>query len=106
MPTNTGRQECHVLSSSTSESLQLNLTQRYVFKSIVPFKEKGAEKTVNSKVSLNMNEHGLIEEHLEEWDHEGNKTEADGFMGKMQQARKKMDAKLVEATVSSDPSKA
>jgi len=52
-----------------------------------------------------MNERGLIEEHLEEWDHEGNKTEQDGFMGKVQQARKKMDAKLVEAIVSSDPSK-
>lgn len=53
-----------------------------------------------------MNSEGLIEEHIEEWDHEKNKTGEDGFMGKIQEARKKMDAKLVEATVSTDPDKA
>lgn len=97
---------CDVLESSTKSSLQLNLTQRYVFKSLIPFKEKGTEKTVNSKITFNLNSQGKIEEHLEEWDHEGNKTSEDGFVGKLQEARKKMDAKLVEMGVSSDPSKA
>lgn len=45
----------------------------------------------------------MIEEHHEEWDHEKNKTEEDGFMGKMMEARKKMDAKVVEKTVPSNP---
>lgn len=83
----------------------MNLTQRYVFKSALPGKSEGGEKTVNSKVTLWFNGEGLIEKHDEEWDHEANKSGEDGFMGKMQQMRKKVDAKVVEKTVSSDPSK-
>lgn len=98
--------ECDVLSSSTPSSLQLNLTQHYVFKSPIPFKKEGTEKTVNSKITLNMNQQGLIEEHHEEWDHEPNKDAEDGFMGKIQEFRKKMDAKMVEKGVDADPSKA
>ncbi|KAL8728684.1 MAG: hypothetical protein Q9166_005248 [cf. Caloplaca sp. 2 TL-2023] len=98
--------KCDVLSEeSGQEKLALNLTQRYVFKSVLPGKSEGGEKTVNSKVTLWMNEEGLIEKHDEEWDHEANKSGEDGFMGKVQQARKMVDAKVVEKTVSSDPSK-
>ena len=39
------------------------------------------------------------------WDHETNKSGDDGFFGKVQAFRKKTDAKLVEKTVPSDPSK-
>lgn len=39
------------------------------------------------------------------WDHETNKSGDDGFFGKLQAFRKKTDAKLVEKTVPSDPSK-
>lgn len=39
------------------------------------------------------------------WDHETNKQGNEGFMGKVQAFRKKADAKLVEKTVPSDPSK-
>ena len=39
------------------------------------------------------------------WDHETNKQGDEGFMGKVQAFRKKTDAKLVEKTVPSDPSK-
>lgn len=39
------------------------------------------------------------------WDHETNKQGDEGFMGKVQAFRKKADAKLVEKTVPSDPSK-
>lgn len=89
-----------MLESSTPQRLELNLTQRYVFK--LPEKEK----TVNSKITLHKNAKGLITEHDEEWDHEANKTDEDGFMGKLQRLRKQFDAKLVEKTVSSDPDKA
>ncbi|KAG9647193.1 hypothetical protein KCU64_g10250, partial [Aureobasidium melanogenum] len=99
-------QEVAILASSTPSELHLNLTQHYVFKSPIPFKKEGAEKTVNSKLTFKLNGQGLIEEHIEEWDHETNKTADDGFMGKLQEQRKKIDAKLVESTISSDPSKA
>ena len=98
--------EVAVLASSTPSQLQLNLTQHYVFKSPIPFKKEGAEKTVNSKLTFKLNSQGLIEEHIEEWDHETNKTADDGFMGKLQEQRKKMDAKMVDTFVSSDPKKA
>ncbi|KAK5113944.1 hypothetical protein LTR62_003067 [Meristemomyces frigidus] len=98
--------EIAVLASSTPSELMLNLTQHYVFKSPIPLKKEGSEKTVNSKLTFKLNQQGLIEEHVEEWDHEGNKTGEDGFMGKLQEGRKKVDAKLVESTVSSDPAKA
>lgn len=95
---------CDILAEESGQGkLALNLTQRYVFKS--PGKGQGTEKTVNSKVTLFFNDGGLIERHNEEWDHEANKSGEDGFMGKLQAARKKMDAKLVESTVSSDPAK-
>ena len=68
-------------------------------------KSKGTEKTVNSKVTFHLNQEGLITRHDEEWDHQGNKTGDDGFMGKLMEARKKTDAKLVEKTVPTDPSK-
>ena len=42
---------------------------------------------------------------LHRWDHEINKSGDDGFFGKVQAFRKKTDAKLVEKTVPSDPSK-
>jgi hypothetical protein len=94
-----------MLASSTPQAIPLDLTQKYIFKSPIPFKEKGAEKTVNSKVTFNFNNQGLIEEHDEEWDHESNKMGNDGFFGGVQEARKKLDAKLVEKTVPSDPDK-
>ena len=97
--------EVAVLESSTPSQLEINLTQHYVFKSPIPFKKEGTEKTVNSKVTFKLNQQGLIEEHIEEWDHQGNKTADDGFMGKLQEQRKKIDASLVEKTVPTNPDK-
>ncbi|KAK5125998.1 hypothetical protein LTR85_011353 [Meristemomyces frigidus] len=93
-----------LLSDSTPQEIKLNLTQNYVFKSPIPFKSKGTEKPVNSKITLRLNESGKIVEHIEEWDHEGNKTADDGFAGKLQEGRKKFGAKVVEKSVSSNPS--
>ncbi|KAF1354748.1 hypothetical protein BDV97DRAFT_307986 [Delphinella strobiligena] len=92
-----------VLRTSTPTSLQLNLTQNYIFKSPIPLKKEGTSRTVNSKITLNKNKQGLIEEHIEEWDHERNKTADDGFVGKLMEGRKKIDAKIVEKSVSGDP---
>jgi hypothetical protein len=61
--------ECKVLSNEgvNSSDIQLDLTQRYVFK------VGGAEKTVRSLVTL-QRDGGLITLHEEEWDHEPNKV--------------------------------
>ena len=94
-------QTCDVLDDPKEpHSLVLNLTQHYVFKG-----DKTPEKTVNSKVTLKLDSHGMIEHHEEEWDHQPNKDGNDGFMGKIQEWRKKADAKMVEVGVSSDPKK-
>ena len=98
-------EKCDVLADSAPNTLAINLTQRYVFKSPIPFKSKGTEKTVNSKVTFHLNGDGLIEKHDEEWDHQGNPTDDDGFVGKLMESRKKTGAKLVQKAVSSDPSK-
>ncbi|KAK4984906.1 hypothetical protein LTR66_007047 [Elasticomyces elasticus] len=100
-------QKCEVLDEpSQPNSIVLNLTQQYVFKSSLnPFSSKEPDKVVNSKISLKFNHEGLIEKHDEEWDHEPNPTGEDGFIGKMKEWRKKTSAKVVEKTVSSDPSK-
>lgn len=90
--------ECDVL-EGPPDSIILNLTQHYVFKG-----NHTPEKTVNSKITLKM-QNGMIEHHEEEWDHKENKEGSDGFMGKIQELRKKFSAKVVEKGVSSDPSK-
>lgn len=94
-----------MLESSTDRELHVNLTQHYVFKSPLPGKSKGAEKTVNSKLTFKLNDASKIVEHIEEWDHKGNKTADEGFMGKLMEGRKKIDAKLVDKTVPTDPGK-
>ena len=98
-------QKCDVLADPPPNTIAINLTQHYIFKSPIPFKSKGAEKTVNSKVTFHLDSQGLIEKHDEEWDHQENPSQDDGFMGKLMEARKKTDAKLVQKTVPSDPSK-
>lgn len=65
---------------------------------------KTPEKDVNSKITLKL-QNGMIEHHEEEWDHKDNKDSSDGFKDKLQELRKKADAKLVEMGVSSDPKK-
>ncbi|KAL8698238.1 MAG: hypothetical protein Q9201_006678 [Fulgogasparrea decipioides] len=95
-----------VLAEAPPNALAFNLDQHYVFKSPIPFKSKGAEQTVNSKVTFHFNDQGLIVKHDEEWDHQTNKTAGDsGFMGKVMENRKKLDAKVIEKMVPSDPSK-
>ena len=91
----------------------MDLTQRYVFK------VGGAEKTVRSLVTLQRDSEGKITLHEEEWDHEPNKVpppiqrkradweySEDGFLGKIQEARKRVGATLIDKFVSSDPTKA
>lgn len=94
-------QKCEVLDEpNQKEAIVLNLTQHYVFKG-----DKTPEKTLNSKVTLTLDSDGMIKKHDEEWDHQPNKTSNDGFAGKLQEWRKKADAKMVEMGVTRDPNK-
>ena len=88
--------KCDLLADSPPNALALNLTQPYVFKSPIPLKSKGAQKTVNSKVTLHLDQDRLITKHDEEWDHKENLEGDNGFMGKLMAPRKKTNAKLVE----------
>ena len=106
--------EWKVLSNEgvNESDILMDLTQRYVFK------VGGAEKTVRSLVTLQRDSEGKITLHEEEWDHEPNKVRPlqrivlmgeyseDGFLGKIQEARKRVGATLIDKLVSSDPSKA
>ena len=60
---------------------------------------------MNSKITLSLDGEGLITKHVEEWDHKGNPDGDDGFVGKLMEGRKKFDAKVIEKTMPSDPSK-
>ena len=106
--------EMKVLSNEgvNESDILMDLTQRYVFK------VGGAEKTVRSLVTLQRDSEGKLTLH-EEWDHEPNKVAAplkrivlmgeyseDGFLGKIQEARKRVGATLIDKFVSSDPTKA
>lgn len=92
--------QCDVMDTGAKDAIVLNLTQHYVFKG-----GKTPEKTLNSKVTLKLDGKGMIEHHEEEWDHQPNKTGEDGFTGKIQEWRKKADAKMVDLGVSSNPKK-
>lgn len=85
--------------SHRPNTISLDLTQRYVFK--VP----KSEKTIRSIVTLLRDDQGKIQRHDEEWGGEKNKTASDGFMGKLQEMRKKFSAGLIDRTVTSDPNK-
>lgn len=86
--------------TEATSAIRLDLTQHYVFK------VGGAEKTLNSLITLKRDSQGLVREHTEEWDHKPNTTGDDGFLGKLNELRKKFMANVIEAGVSSDPKKA
>lgn len=90
--------KCDVLDDKSSNDLKLDLTQHYVFKA------GKKEKTMNSLLTFKM-QNGLIEHHEEEWDHKPNTTGDDGFFGSINEFRKKLSAKVIDATVTSDPNK-
>lgn len=91
-------QKCDVMDESGPNKIVLDLTQYYVFKG-----GSTPEKTLNSKVTLKLDDQGMIQHHSEEWDHQPNKTGDDGWMGKMQEWRKKAGAKMIEKGVTRDP---
>jgi hypothetical protein len=66
-----------------------------------PIQGERCREDCQLQVDIYVQNQGLIEEHLEEWDHESNKM---GFLGRIQEGRKKLDAKMFK-TVPSDPDK-
>merc|ERR1712071_363083 len=78
-------------------SFQVSLSQEYHM-------NVGGQKTTDSKVTfLRDPATGLITHHEEEWTGDKNSSGEDGFLGKMQEMRKKFSAKAVNAFVDSTP---
>ena len=60
-------------------------------------------QTVNSLLTIQTNEARLITRHTEEWDHKHESTGEDGFLGMLNEQRKKLTASITGMFVSQDP---
>ena len=61
-------------------------------------------KTINSLLTLKLNDQGKIINHTEEWNHKKSFSGEDGFIGMINEQRKKLTAKLVHASVRDESS--
>ncbi|KZT08685.1 uncharacterized protein LAESUDRAFT_49843 [Laetiporus sulphureus 93-53] len=60
-------------------------------------------KTVNSLLTLQTNDAHQITRHTEEWDHKRETTRDDGFLGLLNEQRKKITASVTGMFISQDP---
>ncbi|KAF8910139.1 hypothetical protein CPB84DRAFT_1764706 [Gymnopilus junonius] len=56
-------------------------------------------KTINSLLTLTFNDHNKITSHVEEWDHKKSINGEDGFIGMINEARKKFTGKVIDTVV-------
>ncbi|EPQ60285.1 hypothetical protein GLOTRDRAFT_30198 [Gloeophyllum trabeum ATCC 11539] len=68
-------------------------------------KASGPTKTVNSLLTLHTNSSHQITEHHEEWDHKRETDASDGFLGYINEARKKLTASVTDMFVGKEPPK-
>ncbi|KAF7784137.1 hypothetical protein Agabi119p4_302 [Agaricus bisporus var. burnettii] len=61
--------------------------------------ESTPTKTLNSLVTITLNGDNKIQNHVEEWNHQKNTSSEDGFLGMLNEARKKFTANLTEKLV-------
>ncbi|KAG0700676.1 hypothetical protein DFH29DRAFT_930920 [Suillus ampliporus] len=54
-------------------------------------------KTMNSLLTLELDNDGKVKRHTEEWDHEKTSTSEDGFLGMINEHRKELSASATEA---------
>ncbi|KAG1757246.1 hypothetical protein EDB19DRAFT_1656501 [Suillus lakei] len=54
-------------------------------------------KTMNSLLTLELDNEGRLRRHTEEWDHEKSSTSQDGFLGMINEHRKKLSASATDA---------
>jgi len=62
-------------------------------------------KVVNSLLTIETNSSHQVTRHTEEWDHKRETTGQDGFIGMLNEQRKKITAGLTNMVVTSDPTK-
>ncbi|KAI0673646.1 hypothetical protein C8Q78DRAFT_1076628 [Trametes maxima] len=60
-------------------------------------------KTVNSLLTLETNDHHQVVKHTEEWDHRRETTGDDGFLGLLNEHRKKFTANFTGLFISQEP---
>lgn len=61
------------------------------------------QKTVNSLLTVETNASHQITRHTEEWDHKRETTSEDGFLGMLNEQRKKLTANVTGMFVGQDP---
>ncbi|KAJ3541126.1 hypothetical protein NM688_g6130 [Phlebia brevispora] len=64
---------------------------------------KASYMTINSLLTIETNEAHKIVRHTEEWDHKHEPTSDDGFLGMLNEQRKKLTAGITEKFVSQEP---
>ncbi|KAG6879568.1 hypothetical protein C0992_001395 [Termitomyces sp. T32_za158] len=62
-------------------------------------KSSSPTKTLNSLLTIKLNESNLVTRHEEQWNHEKSTTGEDGFFGLLNEHRKLLTAKLTDAFV-------
>jgi hypothetical protein len=67
---------------------------------IIPHVDLSPLQIVNSLLTLQLNEASQITRHTEEWDHNRETTADDGFLGMLNEHRKRMTAALTNLFIS------
>ncbi|KAE9409114.1 hypothetical protein BT96DRAFT_807017 [Gymnopus androsaceus JB14] len=65
-------------------------------------KSASPTKSINSLLTLQLDDTHKITSHIEEWNHSKSTTGEDGFLGTLNEHRKKMTAKLTDTFVGKD----
>jgi hypothetical protein len=58
-----------------------------------------SQQTLNSLLTITLDESNQIKTHTEEWDHQKTISKGDGFLGMLNEERKKLTANLTKAFV-------
>lgn len=93
------------MSRTTGTPKRLPL-QRYVFISAamnVLLTYRGSSQTVNSLLTLETNSEHKVVRHTEEWNHHRETTSEDGFLGMLNENRKKITANVTGMFISQEP---
>ena len=75
-------------------SIAMILRNRNWFSFLSDYLKASPTKTINSLLTLERNQDGLITCHTEEWNHDRETDSSDGFMGKLNEIRKIAAAKV------------
>ncbi len=70
---------------------------------LLTYHHDGASQTVNSLLTLETNSEHKVVRHTEEWNHHRETTSEDGFLGMLNEHRKKITATVTGMFISQEP---